>query len=184
MSKQTYINGFCKTASAAGVDPQALARYAMSYGAEKQAQESKPRFQTNGWAPRGVSTGNIPSINHSGLGYPSKGNSVDDFTGDELRSLEEQLANFRDPKYVRDDPEVGLYDLAYPEHKAWLGAHTNAVQTVLDKYLAKAKKVRGNNGYSAAVNPPTWLRDAVLRDYNKAMFDATNTPVRVESPRK
>ena len=41
MSKQSYMTGFCKAASAAGVDPQALAQYVMSHGAEKQAQTNE-----------------------------------------------------------------------------------------------------------------------------------------------
>ena len=35
------MTGFCKAASAAGVDPQALAQYVMSHGAEKQAQTNE-----------------------------------------------------------------------------------------------------------------------------------------------
>ena len=40
MSKQSYMTGFCKAASAAGVDPQALAQYVMS---KKAAEDDSVR---------------------------------------------------------------------------------------------------------------------------------------------
>ncbi len=38
MSKQTYLAGFCKAAAARGVNPEALARFAI----QKEAQDSNP----------------------------------------------------------------------------------------------------------------------------------------------
>lgn len=47
MSKESYIRGFCKAAEAAGVDPQALAKYAT--GATGATPASQPLvFNTTG----------------------------------------------------------------------------------------------------------------------------------------
>lgn len=44
MSKQSYINGFCKAAAANGVDPKALAQFAV----QKEAQDAAPAAAAGG----------------------------------------------------------------------------------------------------------------------------------------
>ena len=199
MSKQSYMTGFCKAASAAGVDPQALAQYVMSKRTEKQAQESKPRFQTNGWAPDGrcddplgfTSTNAIPRVltpGNSGAhteNYRTFLDLVDDMGPEGLNDL---ISRKDDGERLRVAKERrrkvhDLMGIAYPEYKEWLGAHTNAINEVLSKYLPTWNDVKDEyvHGYR---DSPLWLDEAALRDYNKAMFDATNTPVKVESPKK
>ena len=180
MSKQTYINGFCKTASAAGVDPQALARYAMSYGTEKQAQESKPRFQTNGWAPRGVSTKDIPLLlidSDGAFEYRGYKDFDDLYRAMGPNGWDELAFNDEYSKPARKRHE--LLGIANPEYKEWLGAHTNAINSVISKYAPTYNDANYDHKWN-----PRWLSKAMVRDYNKAMFDATNTPVKVESPKK
>lgn len=48
MSKESYIRGFCKAAEAHGVDPQALAKFAM--------QKKQVLVLMKGWKCRGLQT--------------------------------------------------------------------------------------------------------------------------------
>lgn len=168
------MTGFCKAASAAGVDPQALAQYAMSKRTEKQAQESGPRFKTDGWVPPDVTdknrdlfptsvVGHKPGFIPMMIGTPGEGV----VNTDPIASLAaDQVAK-----------AIGAYSSPKdPRERSWFGAHTNALEQLSKVLTDKAVDPR----WSDAPYDPVELKNM----YDHFMDLGTNTANRVVSPKK
>ena len=165
MSKESYARGFCKAAEAAGVNPEALAKFAQQY-------------KTDGYAPREARfapvKGEIPAYNSRGsyLYDWRIHNPEDAGKNNPIYHLVRELALARDP--VRQEQ---LRQKVFPKHKAWVDAHTNAVS----RALAPFDEV----DYKLEDRVPGDILDAINKIYHDEMKRTTSAPpVQISAPVK
>ena len=160
MSKESYIRGFCKAAEAAGVDPNALAKFAA------ETKNEQPKYKTDGWAPHLTELEGRMKIPW-GI-FQGKNRAVG------------AVPNVNGLEWVTNDtPDhvERLYRILDPRRQAWADANTNATTKVL-QILRDADYPRNTD-----IPHRAWgLLEDVWRDEMKRTTSAP--PAQVSSPDK
>lgn len=169
-----FAMGFCKAAEEHGVDPVQLAKYAAT---NDVSAVSGPKYKTNGWAPKGITSNGVPhfdSILHE---------FVDDW-GSTVRRIageadpENSAEPVGDPTYDMKK-RLGLIKERTPLVKTWLAAHHDAAKQAIEP----VKDLVGKIDDGANINPD--IIEELKKRYQAAMFANTNDTrkVRLPSPR-